>query len=149
VKILSLLEGVVIGMIITSLILLGVFWWVEIRPYQSTYEGLGMDNCLNLSIEDAAKCARDKTEPFFKYNITNIDTDLSLQQLKDWGGVCWHWANYYCDIGDELGYYTYQPIFTYSEDSRHQICIWSGGDGYVILDQLAVRYVGLGTSEVK
>ena len=140
----TLLLGIVIGMIIISSIGLGFYWYFEVRPYQSTYTGLKMNLCSNLTIHEAAKCARDLTEPFYIYNMTNIDTDLNLEQLKEVGGVCWHWANYYCDIGEELGYYTYQPMFRYDEDNKHQICIWSDDTGYVVIDQLVVRHVGLG-----
>jgi len=104
-----------------------------------------VDSCKNLSIFESAKCVIDHTN--FEYNMSNLGKKLDWATFEKEGGVCIHFAKFYCEIGKELGFYTnrveiqtgyenltfngkYDTYFT-----KHSFCIWSDEEGWVGLDQ--------------
>lgn len=108
---------------------------------------VAFDDCENLSLIEGAECVNEIVKGFFVYNISNIDKNLSFQKLKEEGGVCSHWSELYCSVGDNLNYYTQNVTFktesvnitknnkTQEYDILHKNCIWSDSSGWVILDQ--------------
>jgi len=76
---------------------------------------------------------------FWKYNLSNIKNDLTLEQLKEQGGVCWHYADYYVDrILNETSFYAKKVRITSTEKVDHEFTIASGKEGYCVLDQTKI-----------
>ena len=101
-----------------------------------------INSCSNMSIFESAKCVNDKVKIFYSYNESNVGEDLSFEELKEYGGVCSHYANLYCEIGEELGFNIERPVI--KTEDYHAFCIWSDETGYVILDQRKISYTELG-----
>ena len=47
---------------------------------------------------------KSKINEFYIYNISNEGKNLSKIELKEQGGVCNHWANYWVEKAKELGF---------------------------------------------
>ena len=104
--------------------------------------------CKNLSIFKSADCIVRQTK--FKYNISNIGKDLDFETFKREGGVCQHFSEFYCMLGEELGFYATIPKIPAGYENltfkgkygnypmKHSFCIWSNGEGWVVLDQQAI-----------
>lgn len=104
--------------------------------------------CENLSLIESAKCVKKLTKPFFKYNESNIEKELSFNELKNQGGMCESWSDYFCSLGDEFGFYTKKVYldtgfckFEFEGEYRnwkmnHAICFWSNKNSYAKFDGL-------------
>lgn len=99
--------------------------------------------CVSTDIFEASTCVVDVTNEFYKYNIDNVGKDLDFQTLKEQGGVCSSWSNYYDQIGKRLGYNTEEVIVQAEEGLFHQFSVWSNKDRYCVLDQTNVFCVDL------
>ena len=103
--------------------------------------------CKNKPLVESAECVNIIVKGFYKYNVSNIDKGLNFSELVEQGGVCWHYANLYFQIGFALGFYVENPSIrtgyenmtiknkTKEYQMNHQFAIWSNDEGYVILDQ--------------
>jgi len=150
----DLKDGIVIGTLITVILALACFTIVVF--YQDKYEGslseLSFEdkediikNCENLSIVESAKCVELQVRKIYNYNLSNVGIILNFTELVNVGGVCSHYADLYCTIGEKLGFYTEDVVIdtgygTSSKSDRrvkkaHKFCVWSNDDAYVILDQ--------------
>lgn len=110
-----------------------------------------INECSNRTLIESVECVRDITETFFKYNVSNIEKDIGFETLKKEGGMCESWADYWCEIGDELGYYTKKvqidtgsANFTYKGVYRewltnHAFCVWSDNSSYIIADGIEIQ----------
>lgn len=107
-----------------------------------------VSKCSNLSIRESAKCVQEYVKTFYLYNISNVNKELTFDELKEQGGVCSHFSELYCQIGKELNFSTlYEDRIktgkqfltinneTKLRDTSHAICIWSNEFSYIILDQ--------------
>lgn len=74
---------------------------------------------------------------FWKYNITNLKTDLTLEELKEQGGVCWHYSNWYVEQAKERGLYGKEVRF-FGDDNGHSIAIIYDKNltEYCVMDQV-------------
>lgn len=111
-----------------------------------------VDECANLSLFESAECTRDRIIPFYKYNISNVGVELNFSELKELGGVCSHWKDLYCFIGEKLGFNVEPPKIKTGKENRtiegeeeeiqimHTFCIWSDNNesGYVLCDQTSI-----------
>lgn len=63
-------------------------------------------NCKNLNITKTAYCLRDEIEPFFKFNSTDdkMAKNMTLNEIKEFGGDCTVYAYLYERLGKELGF---------------------------------------------
>lgn len=104
------------------------------------------NNCNNLSLDMTANCLNNQLKLFFKYNITNLDREMNLSELKELGGVCWHYSQFYYDNIDTTRFFREKIIMDTSNESTHQITIISDKTGYCILDQTNYNCVKLGDS---
>jgi hypothetical protein len=104
-----------------------------------------VNSCLNMSLEDSSKCVLDITKGFYKYNIDNVSRDLTFNELKEEGGVCSSWSDYYSEIGSQLGFKTKNVIIptSQSENIYHEFSVWSSKEGYCVLDQTELMCVDL------
>jgi len=92
----------------------------------------------NLTLNGVATCLREEVSTFYYYNASNQPrTDLTLDELKTEGGVCYHYAGWYCDRAEELGF-DCKRVSINVGDERHQYAIMSNEEGYCSLDQNTV-----------
>lgn len=61
------------------------------------------NKCSNLDLLTTSKCLNEDLRIFYKYNLSNVEKQLSLDELKNQGGVCKNWADYIVDKFIELG----------------------------------------------
>ncbi len=99
--------------------------------------------CVDIDILGASTCAVDATKEFYQYNLDNIGRELDFQTLKDQGGVCSSWSDYYNQIGEKLGYNTEEVIVKTEEGLYHQFSVWSNQEKYCVIDQTEVFCIGL------
>ena len=99
--------------------------------------------CNKTDMFKSADCVEKTTNKFFFYNESKIGINMDFDTLLKEGGVCSHWADYYCYIGKEMGYFTTRVVMktvrNQTDSLGHVICIWSNKDGYVILDQTSAE----------
>lgn len=93
------------------------------------------DACRELGLLDSTACVTQLTKTFYKYNLDNLGKDLDFTTLKEQGGVCSSWSNYYNKIGKELGYNTRNVIIKVTDDFSHEFNVWSDENRYCIIDQ--------------
>jgi hypothetical protein len=113
-----------------------------------------IQKCNGKNIEESAKCIQKITDSFFKINFEKIYIDnISFEDLKREGGVCDQWANYWCEIGKDLGFFAQKDIFPffYLEEKkfvfRHAVCIWGDKKGFAILSNNDFRFIEFGNME--
>jgi len=99
--------------------------------------------CNQTDLKQASKCALEELKGFYYYNISNIGKKLDFETLKQEGGVCSHYADWYIKKGEELGFYTKRVIIKTNKKTSHAFAIWSDEEGYVILDQIKKEFFGL------
>lgn len=95
-------------------------------------------NCSGLSIIPASKCLGDEMATWFRYNMSNHKKDLTLDKLKEEGGVCWHYADWYKTQAESLGYITKEVIIDTDNETAHQFTVISNREAYCVLDQLDI-----------
>lgn len=97
-----------------------------------------IDGCNNLSLENTAYCLRDNTREFYSYNLTQDIIKLSLEELKENGGDCKNWAEYYIDQASALGFNAMRPSILTGMKKAHTFAIISDDTGYCLIDQMVV-----------
>jgi len=107
-----------------------------------TIEGI-ISSCKDLDLKNSSECVLGITKDFYKYNIDNVGRTLSFPELRDEGGVCSSWSEYYSEIGKNLGFSTRDIIVPIDDYSVHEFSVWSSETGYCILDQTKLMCVGL------
>lgn len=123
---------VLVALLLIVLIIPLVFSYVnetEIRDLDDIKE-----SCSGLNIFESSNCVLKTTKNFYKYNLDNIGKTLDFQTLKEEGGVCSSWSDYYDDLGDEFGFNTKNVLIKTSEN-YHEFNVWSNEEGYCIMDQ--------------
>lgn len=105
-------------------------------------EGGISENCENLDLFETSKCLNENVRSFYKYNINNTGKELTLEQLKESGGVCSHFSKLYYNAGKELGFYTREVKIDVDINDNleimHVFTIISGKEGYCLLDNASV-----------
>lgn len=142
-----------IVVLILSVFILFLYFFIYLFPNNEpifkdfTLEEI-INECSNQTLIESAYCIRDITKTFYKYNMSNVRKDMNFETLKKEGGVCDSWADYWCGIGDKLGYYTKKveidegfANFTINGVYRewltgHAFCVWSDTSSYIIADGL-------------
>ena len=101
--------------------------------------------CQGKDLEDASNCAVNITKGFYKYNLSNLGLDLSFYDLKDQGGVCANWSEYYTDLGSKLGFNANNVIIPTDLENNlyHEFSVWSADSGYCVLDQTELTCTSL------
>lgn len=106
------------------------------------------NDCKNLSLEDTASCLNEEVLLFFDYNISNKGKKLTLDELKDQGGVCSHYSDYYSSRAREIGgFHVEEKIIPTGSDASHIYTIISNEHGYCDLDQRIIHCVRLGDDD--
>lgn len=94
--------------------------------------------CYSDSLSESAYCLKEQVEEFYNYNLTNKDKTLTDTQLKEIGGVCKHYAEYYKEKMLDIGFYAKTISFPLDKNVSHMIAIASVSDSYCVLDQLSI-----------
>lgn len=94
-----------------------------------------IEKCNNKPLDDSASCAVHEIRKFFKYNLSNRWRNMTFDELKEEGGICWQWAQLYQEIGLRLNFYATTKVIYKNSTTTHMITIWSNDDGYCVIDQ--------------
>lgn len=78
-----------------------------------------------------------EVKTFFYYNESNIGKEITEKELKEQGGVCKHYAEWYIKRAKEQGLFGKPIIFFGTERIGHEVAlIWNANlTEYCILDQ--------------
>ena len=140
----------VIGVIDASIMILFILLLVFTVPFAKSYidqkktesiESIA-NSCSEKNLLDSAECVAELTRQFYKYNWDNLDKELDFQTLKEQGGVCTSWSDYYNTVGQSLGFYTENIIIQVDDGLSHEFNVWSNKDQYCILDQTEIICIG-------
>jgi hypothetical protein len=82
---------------------------------------------------DKAKEYVDQVNEHYNYNIDNLYTRLTDDELKEQGGVCWHYADYYVKMASKDSLYAERVDFTFNKGESHAVTIISNEIGYCVL----------------
>jgi len=136
----------VMGAIYASIIILFILLLVLTVPLAKGYidqkkiesvESVA-NSCSEKNLLDSAECVVELTRQFYKYNWDNLNKELDFQTLKEQGGVCTSWSDYYNKVGQSLGFYTENIIIKVDDGLSHEFNVWSNEDQYCILDQTEI-----------
>jgi len=105
------------------------------------------DSCDNADLINTSLCLKEQLSKFYNYNFSNAGKNLNLEELSKEGGVCSHYANWYKDRANELGFYATETLIHTSSDADHVYTTISDETGYCILDQLTVKCIPLGSAK--
>lgn len=94
--------------------------------------------CTSLDLFNTSYCLRDKLISFYKYNKSNIGKELSLNDLKYQGGVCYHYSKWYYNQINKSNFYKDEVLIDVNKNTTHIFTIASDSLGYCILDQTYV-----------
>jgi hypothetical protein len=93
-------------------------------------------NCSNMDIITTSQCLQSELSKWYKYNMTNWKVDLSFEELKEQGGVCRHYADwYYQEIKNLTDFYAKKVIVQVNGSDYHEFTIISNRDAWCSLDQ--------------
>jgi len=126
-------------------ICIGIIIGIEITEDDifKTAASFETSNCSGLDFLMTAKCLNDDLREWYNYNLSNINKQMNLSELKVNGGVCWQYANYYKENFINFGFNA-RTIYLNADDMGHSITLaWtknlSDGNGtYCIADQRKV-----------
>jgi hypothetical protein len=111
-----------------------------------------INKCSNLDMFETAECLRGELIKFYFYNISNTEKELTDEELKNSGGVCRHYADWYrnrfISLGAELSeegdiyyfeknsskFYVKEIIIPMTNDSSHVFTVVSSSKGWCALD---------------
>jgi hypothetical protein len=102
-------------------------------------------NCSDMGLVDTAACLKNQVSAFYYYNISNVGKDLTEEELKQQGGVCKHYAEWYSNQAQNLGFYTKEIVFSVG-DLNHEVALISNNEGYCVLDQTSAHCWFIDTS---
>lgn len=88
------------------------------------------------TLVDSVKEYVGYTKTFYKYNASNRNATLTFEQLKEQGGVCWQYAEYYVALGLQDNYTATTFIFNVDPINAHEVAMIANSDGYCIIDQI-------------
>jgi len=136
-------ERIIQALIITSTVVASFFLggWAKSIDYSAPWSVLGQPNfneisCANLTLEQTAKCLQDEQSKWYNYNLSNINKTLTLDELKEKGGVCRHYSKWYYDNFKRLGFNAKQVVIHGSSNGHVFTIAWDNTTSYCILDQI-------------
>ena len=148
------------SVISSGLLAIGFYGGLTFNEHKTSIESFLLkqnDNCSGLSLSDTVKCLNNEVKEWFVYNDSNTYKNLTEEEFKAEGGVCWQASNYYKQRAENLGYYgTTCTMDVYIDLNgtlhRHEIAIISNFEGYSIADQndiVGYGYLDVNKSMVK
>lgn len=99
--------------------------------------------CENLSFKETVDCLTLELKEFYYYNISNVDLYwnggfpkvTNWEKIKDEGGVCWHYAEWYVIRAKQLGLNGKRIRIDYDPYDHAISMLTNDKDEYCILDQ--------------
>lgn len=93
--------------------------------------------CSNQSFMQAIRCLNSDFSSWFKYNVSNIDKELSEADFKALGGVCSQASEWYVKSADKLGFYGITVKLFSNSPVGHEIAILYDENisSYCVIDQ--------------
>ncbi len=125
--------GIIIGLTII-LVLSGAIIYMNFFSYNEfsipDYE------CIkDTDAEQAVNCLHANLMTFFNYNYSNYKTHLTFEELKERGGVCWHYTKWYIESAKKLGYKAKEINIKLTDDVGHVFAVINDKYTYCIVDQ--------------
>ena len=145
-SIINISESILLGICFIAIGALGMFAYYNL-DFHNEPTLSSLDSCKSDSLETSALCLQNELGTFYNYNLTNRKKDLTETELKEIGGVCWHYARWYQNKMSGLGFYAKTVSFDLDNESSHMIAIASTVDTYCILDQSNVGCFKVGNSK--
>lgn len=103
-------------------------------------------DCKGLDLINSSKCLRNQLKIFYKYNISELNSEYSIERIKSFGATCWQFSRWYRDEFINLGFKA-KTLDIYGDDSGHEITIaWTNNltnGSYCLLDQ--EKLIGCGS----
>lgn len=125
---------ITIALCILSILISSMILVITLNYKDTPISEIKTFNCSNLTIEETAKCLSSEVSEWYFYNISNWKKDITEEQLKTEGGVCYHYSNWYSKQAESLGFIS-QEVHVDTVNSSHKFDIISNDDGYCVLDQ--------------
>lgn len=70
-------------------------------------------------LKESMDLLEEEIKEIYKYNSTDDNTNLSEEELKERGGDCKDWAEYWIKKLNEKGFYAeYNKVFLYKEETK-------------------------------
>ena len=143
--------------ILTVSLIVGIFalGFMSSRLYESRQQNPSVElkidsNCSGLNLVMTSQCLKDQLSTFYFYNSSQIGKELSLDELKKFGGVCHQYAGWYYDNAIRLGFNAERVIMKVNDNMSHEIAIMSNSEGYCSLDMENINCIEFSNqSEVK
>lgn len=123
-------------------------------PFQKTVFDDTSSDCLNLSFDASVNCLIKEVKQFYLYNKSNskLFWNNGRRNVKDWnmikegGGVCWHFAEYYVMRAKQINLSADYVEFRHNGYDHAFAVISNNKDEYCIVDQTTL--VGCAKSAV-
>jgi len=103
--------------------------------------------CENMSVSESVDCLVKKVRVFYKYNETDDDIELTLEEIKERGGDCWDWSKLYANAAEKLGFKYKFVFFPINSKERHSFVVIYNEEGYCAVDQIKAMCAGYGNTE--
>lgn len=96
-----------------------------------------IERCSGRDLFKTSECLVMSVKTFYKYAVTDDNTDLTFSELKARGGDCRDWSMLYEKLGNALGFEsTLHYVDKEGDGTRdHVFTILSNEEGYCVLDQ--------------
>ena len=134
-------KEIIIGLHIFLIGFLIGFFIYGIVTYEDSYEPkqtIKELECKGLGLINTSKCLVNNVNQFYSYTDTDDKINLTEEELKEKGGDCNNWANYYVKKFKELGFYGNIAIFDIDKETSHVVAIISNEKGYCVIDQTEI-----------
>lgn len=120
------------------------------------------DDCEDMNLFNTSDCLSQEVQVFYKYNESNTGKNFTLDELKEFGGVCRHYADYYVERLKQLGgvlltdeethfvrdnesdFYIKKVLISANKNINHVFVVVSNNDGYCVLDGKFYFCLGFG-----
>jgi len=100
--------ALIIVIILEVLTLTALITFITLSFYEPSMEDMLVDeiNCSGMNLSDTAYCLNDYVNDIFIYNLTDDSRHLSLNELKERGGDCRDWVEFYSENLNKYGFDT-------------------------------------------
>jgi hypothetical protein len=92
--------------------------------------------CQNLSLKKTVNCVVDYVSGFYKYNLTDDSVNLSFEQLRNRGGDCKDWSEFYVKEFIDYGFKAEMIIFNVDSKTNHAYVNVHDESGYCVVGAL-------------
>lgn len=99
-----------------------------------------INDCEGLGVQETSLCLRDNVKTFYDYSETS-ESHSDLKTLKERGGDCYNYAEFYKRMGMKLGFNSETQRYDGIDsvvDSHRWAVLWDGVE-YCKIDLLEVR----------